>query len=60
VPSDEIRLYAIGMLHSCTEYGNKSRIAPTEATGVNSFNLHIICAEYGLQPFVAISDEIRL
>jgi len=37
VPSDEIRLYAIDMQGSYTEYGTKTRIEHTEATGIYSF-----------------------
>jgi len=36
VPSDEIRLYANDMKRSYTEYGTKTRIEPTEATGIYS------------------------
>jgi len=36
VPSDEIRLYAKDMQRSFTEYGTKTRIEPTEATGIYS------------------------
>jgi len=36
VPSDEIRLYANDMQLSYTEYGTKTRIEPTEATGIYS------------------------
>ena len=37
VPSDYIRLYANDMQRSYTEYGNESRIEPTEATGIYSY-----------------------
>jgi len=36
-PSDEIRLYAKYMQRIYTEYGTKTRIEPTEATGIYSF-----------------------
>jgi len=36
-PSDEIRLYANDMQRCFTEYGTKTRIEPTEATGIYSF-----------------------
>jgi len=36
VPSDEIRLYATDMKRSYTEYGTKTRIETTEATGIYS------------------------
>lgn len=39
---------------------NETRIAPTEANGVYSFDLHLIRAEYGLETFGATSDLIRL
>ena len=35
--SDEIRLCATDMQRSYTEYGTKTRIEPTEATGIYSF-----------------------
>jgi len=38
VRSDEIRLYANDMQRSYTEYETKSRIEPTEATGIYSFS----------------------
>ena len=34
--SDEIRLYANDMQRSHTEYGTKTRIEPTEASGIYS------------------------
>jgi len=37
VPSDEIQLYAKDMQRIYTEYGTKTRIEPTEATGIYSF-----------------------
>jgi len=37
VPSDEIRLYATDMQRGYTEYGTKSRVEHTEATGIYSF-----------------------
>jgi len=37
VPSDEIRLYANDMGRRYTEYRTKTRIEPTEATGIYSF-----------------------
>jgi len=37
VPSDEIHLYANDMQRSNTEYGTKTRIDSTEATGTYSF-----------------------
>jgi len=37
VPSDEIRLYATDMQRSYAEYGTKTSIEPTEATGIYSF-----------------------
>jgi len=49
VRSDEIRLYEIDMLRSCIELRSKTRIAPTEATGVYPFDLYLKCAEYGVQ-----------
>ena len=55
-PSDEIRLYANW---TYTEYGTKTRIAPTEATGIYSLVFRI-CAEYELETFGATCDEIRL
>ena len=36
-PSDEIRFYANNMKRNYTEYGTKTRIEPTEATGIYSF-----------------------
>ena len=36
MPRDEIRLYANDMQRSYTEYGTKTRIEPTEATGIYS------------------------
>jgi len=36
VRSDEIRLYAKDTQRSYTEYGTKTRIEPTEATGTYS------------------------
>ena len=57
-PSDETRLYANNMQRIYTEYATKSRIEPTEPTGVYSFVL--ICAEYEIKAFDATSDEIRL
>jgi hypothetical protein len=35
-----------------SELGTETRIAPTEAIGVNSFDLHLVCSEYGLETFV--------
>ena len=37
MPNDEIPLYAIDMQRSYTEYGTKTRIEPTEETGIYSF-----------------------
>ena len=37
MPSDEIRLYGNDMQRRYTEYGNKTRIEPNEATGIYSF-----------------------
>jgi len=37
VPSDESCLYAKDMQRRYTEYGTKTRIEPTEATGIYSF-----------------------
>ena len=37
MPSDEIRLYAKDMQRRYTDYGTKTRIEPTEATGIYSF-----------------------
>ena len=53
---DEILLYANW---TYTEYGTKTRIEPTEATGIYSF-VFLICAEYELEIFGATSDERRL
>jgi len=36
VPSDEIRLYATDMQRRYTEYATKTRIEPTETTGIYS------------------------
>jgi hypothetical protein len=36
-PSDEIPLYANNMQRMFNEYGTKTRIEPTEATGIHSF-----------------------
>ena len=41
-----------------TEYATKTRIEPTEPTGIYSFVL--IRAEYEIEAFDATSDEIRL
>ena len=41
-----------------TEYATKSRIEPTEPTGVYSFVR--ICAEYEIKAFDVTSDIIRL
>ena len=51
MPSDEIHLYANDMQCSYTEYGTKSRIEPTEATGIYSLCLYLICAEYEFETF---------
>jgi hypothetical protein len=48
------------MLRTCTEYETDTRIAPTEATGVYPFVLHLVCAEYVLGTFGVTSAEIRL
>jgi len=56
VPSDEIRLYAIDMLLTRSDYGTETGIAPIEANGVYSFDLHLICSENGLETFGATSD----
>jgi hypothetical protein len=48
------------MLRACSEYGAKSRIAPTETTGVYSFVLHLVCAVYGLKTLGVTSVEIGL
>jgi len=42
VPSDEIRLYAKDKQRSYTEYGTKTGIEPTEATGIYSFELLLL------------------
>jgi hypothetical protein len=42
-PSDEIRLYANNMQRIYTEYGTKTRIEPTEATGIYSFFISYMC-----------------
>ena len=57
-PSDETRLYANNMQRIYTEYATKTRIEPTQPTGIYSFVL--ICAEYEIKAFDATSDEIRL
>jgi len=46
----------------CVALLNKgqTRIAPTEASGVYSFEKRLICAEYGLETFVVTSGEISL
>jgi len=46
------------MQRICAEYATKTRIEPTEPTGIYSFVL--ICAEYEIEAFDATSDEIRL
>ena len=43
-----------------TEYGTKTRIEPTKATGIYPLCLFLTCAEYELDTFGATSDEIRL
>jgi hypothetical protein len=48
------------MLRTCTEYETNTRIAPTEATGVSSFVLHLVCAAYWLETFGVTSVQIRL
>jgi hypothetical protein len=45
---------------SCTELGTKTRIAPTEATGVYSFDIYLVCAEYELETLNVTSIENRL
>ena len=40
------------------EYATKTRIEPTEPTGIYSFVL--MCSEYEIEAFDATSDEIRL
>jgi len=48
------------MQRSYTEYGTKTRIESTEATGIYSLCLYLICAEYKFETFVSTSDQIRL
>ena len=55
-PSDEIRSYPNW---TYTEYGTKTRIEPTEPTGIYSF-VFLIFTEYELETFGATSDERRL
>jgi len=45
---------------NCTEYATKTRIEPTEATGINCLSLYLICDVHEFLAFVATSDEIRL
>ena len=59
MPSDEIRLYSKNIQRIYAEYGTKTRIEPTEATGIYSF-LFLICAEYEFEIFGATINEIRL
>ena len=42
--SDEIRLYANDMQHSCAEYGKETGTEPTEGTGIYSlvFILYVL------------------
>jgi len=44
-PSDAIRLYANNMQRNYTEYATKTRIEPTDATGIYCFVLYLIYAE---------------
>ena len=60
MPSDEIRLYANDMQRCYTVYGTESRIEPTEAPGIYSLVLNLICAEYEFETFGSSSDQIRL
>jgi len=39
------------MQRSYTEHGNKTIIAPNEATGIYSLDLYLICSEYELKTF---------
>ena len=57
-PSNEIRLYANIIERIYTKYATKTRIEPTEPTGIYTFVL--ICAEYEIEAFDATIDEIRL
>ena len=59
-PSDETRLYANNMQRNFTEYATETRIETTEATGIYSFVLYLICAEYEFEAFDATSEEICL
>jgi hypothetical protein len=58
--SDEIHLYAIAFQRNCAELGTKTRIAPTEATGFYSFDIHLVCAEYAVEALGVTSIEVRL
>ena len=60
MPSDEIRLYANDMHRSCTEYGTRTRIETTEATGIYSFVFISYMCEYEFKTFGATRVEIRL
>ena len=54
-------LYQVmNMQRRYTEYGTKPRIEPNEATGIYSFCLYLICAEYEFETFGSTSDQIRL
>jgi hypothetical protein len=44
----------------CTELGTKTRIASTEATGVYSFDIYLVCAENAVETLGFSSIEIRL
>jgi len=59
VPSDEIRLYAKNMQRH-TEYGIKTRIETTEATGIYYFVFISYMCEYEIKIFGATRVEKRL
>jgi len=60
VPRDEIRLYANDMQRSYTEYASKTRIEPTEATGIYSFVFMPYMCWNEFETFDSSSDQIRL
>ena len=59
MPSNEIPLYAKDKQRSYTEYVTKTGIEPTEATGIISLSLNLICPEYEFETFGSTSDQIR-
>ena len=60
MPSDEIRLYAIDMQSSYTEYGIKVELNIRKKLVFILLCLYLTCEEYEFETFGSTSDQIRL